>query len=74
MTLGLERIGRLLDELDHPERRLHGALVGGTNGKGSVVALVSAVLLVPAAILPVAVLGALVVGLAYAMKDAGDDC
>ncbi len=44
MTLGLERIGRLLDELDHPERRLHGALVGGTNGKGSVVALVSAVL------------------------------
>ena len=44
MTLGLERIGRLLDELDHPERRLRGALVGGTNGKGSVVALVSAVL------------------------------
>ncbi len=44
MTLGLERISRLLDELDHPERGLHGALVGGTNGKGSVVALVVAVL------------------------------
>ncbi len=44
MSLGLERIGRLLDELGHPEARLHGALVGGTNGKGSVVAMVRSVL------------------------------
>ncbi|MGH2489340.1 MAG: bifunctional folylpolyglutamate synthase/dihydrofolate synthase, partial [Candidatus Limnocylindria bacterium] len=44
VSLGLERIERLLARLDHPERRLHGALVGGTNGKGSVVALAGAVL------------------------------
>lgn len=44
ISLGLERISRLLDELDHPERRLRGALVGGTNGKGSVVAMARAVL------------------------------
>ncbi|HEY7526893.1 MAG TPA: Mur ligase family protein [Candidatus Limnocylindria bacterium] len=44
ISLGLERIGAILAELDHPERALHGALVGGTNGKGSVVAMVSAVL------------------------------
>ncbi|HEX2222258.1 MAG TPA: Mur ligase family protein [Candidatus Limnocylindria bacterium] len=42
--LGLERIGRLLDALDHPERGLRGALVGGTNGKGSVVALAGSAL------------------------------
>ncbi|MDP9271318.1 MAG: Mur ligase family protein [Chloroflexota bacterium] len=35
---------RLLDELEHPERTLRGALVGGTNGKGSVVAMVRSVL------------------------------
>ncbi len=35
---------RLLAELGHPERTLHGALVGGTNGKGSVVAMARAVL------------------------------
>lgn len=39
ISLGLARIEALLDELDHPERRLRGALIGGTNGKGSVVAL-----------------------------------
>jgi dihydrofolate synthase/folylpolyglutamate synthase len=44
ISLGLERIDAILAELDHPERALHGALVGGTNGKGSVVAMVSAVL------------------------------
>ncbi|MEK6191158.1 MAG: Mur ligase family protein [Chloroflexota bacterium] len=44
MSLGLARIERLLAGLDHPERQLHGALVGGTNGKGSVVALAGAVL------------------------------
>lgn len=44
ISLGLERIEALLDELGHPERRLRGALVGGTNGKGSVVALARSVL------------------------------
>jgi dihydrofolate synthase/folylpolyglutamate synthase len=44
ISLGLQRISAILDELDHPERDLHGALVGGTNGKGSVVAMVRSVL------------------------------
>ena len=44
VSLGLERVARLMAELDHPERRLRGALVGGTNGKGSVVAMVRSVL------------------------------
>lgn len=44
VSLGLERIERLLEALDHPERQLRGALVGGTNGKGSVVALAGAML------------------------------
>ena len=44
ISLGLERIEALLVELGHPERRLRGALVGGTNGKGSVVALARSVL------------------------------
>lgn len=39
ISLGLARIEALLEELGHPERRLRGALIGGTNGKGSVVAL-----------------------------------
>ncbi len=39
ISLGLERVVAILDRIDHPERRLRGALVGGTNGKGSVVAL-----------------------------------
>ncbi|HEX9635371.1 MAG TPA: Mur ligase family protein [Candidatus Limnocylindria bacterium] len=39
ISLGLERIAALLDELGHPERPLRGALIAGTNGKGSVVAL-----------------------------------
>jgi dihydrofolate synthase/folylpolyglutamate synthase len=37
-------VERLLDELGRPERNLRGALVGGTNGKGSVVAMVRSVL------------------------------
>ncbi len=44
VSLGLARINRLLAGLDHPERELRGALVAGTNGKGSVVALAGAVL------------------------------
>ena len=39
ISLGLERVEAILDELGHPERALRGALVGGTNGKGSVVAM-----------------------------------
>ena len=44
ISLGLDRIRALLEELGHPEASLRGALVGGTNGKGSVVALTAAVL------------------------------
>ncbi len=44
VSLGLERVSRLMAEVGHPERDLHGALVGGTNGKGSVVAMVRSVL------------------------------
>ena len=39
ISLGLARIEALLEELGNPQRSLHGALIGGTNGKGSVVAL-----------------------------------
>lgn len=44
VSMGLERIERLMAEVGHPERDLRGALVGGTNGKGSVVAMVRSVL------------------------------
>jgi dihydrofolate synthase/folylpolyglutamate synthase len=44
VSLGLERIAAMLDELDHPESGLHGGLIAGTNGKGSVVAMVRSVL------------------------------
>ncbi|MDQ2853818.1 MAG: Mur ligase family protein [Chloroflexota bacterium] len=44
ISLGLARIEALLDELGNPQRGLRGALVGGTNGKGSVVALARSVL------------------------------
>jgi dihydrofolate synthase/folylpolyglutamate synthase len=44
ISLGLERVERLMAELGHPERDLRGALVGGTNGKGSVVAMALSVL------------------------------
>jgi dihydrofolate synthase / folylpolyglutamate synthase len=44
ISLGLERVARLMAEVGHPERQLRGALVGGTNGKGSVVAMARAVL------------------------------
>ncbi|HSP64931.1 MAG TPA: cyanophycin synthetase [Candidatus Deferrimicrobium sp.] len=39
MKLGLERIEALLEVLGNPHKGLHGALVAGTNGKGSVCAL-----------------------------------
>ena len=44
VSLGLERVTRLMDEVGHPEAGLRGALVGGTNGKGSVVAMIGSVL------------------------------
>lgn len=42
VRLGLGRTRALLRELDHPERTVRGALVAGTNGKGSVLALADA--------------------------------
>ena len=44
MQAGLERIQALLDALGHPERRYRLVQVGGTNGKGSVSAMVAAML------------------------------
>ncbi len=44
INLGLARTNALLAALGQPERELRGALIAGTNGKGSVVALVGAAL------------------------------
>ena len=44
VRLGLGRTRALLHELGNPERTVRGALVGGTNGKGSVLALADAAL------------------------------
>ena len=44
IKLGLGRTRALLRELDHPERTVRGALVAGTNGKGSVLALAGSAL------------------------------
>ena len=44
IRLGLTRIRALLRRLGNPERGLPGVLIGGTNGKGSVQALVAAAL------------------------------
>jgi dihydrofolate synthase / folylpolyglutamate synthase len=41
---GLERIGKLMERFDHPERRLKFIHVAGTNGKGSVCAYLTSVL------------------------------
>ena len=41
---GLESIGRLLDELHHPERQLKIIHIAGTNGKGSIFAFLSSIL------------------------------
>ncbi|MCP9848232.1 folylpolyglutamate synthase/dihydrofolate synthase family protein [Cyanobium sp. Morenito 9A2] len=40
VDLGLERLATALAELDHPERRFVAVQVAGTNGKGSISALV----------------------------------
>src|SRR3954470_5930934 len=42
VRLGLGRTRALLRELGNPEQAVRGALVGGTNGKGSVLALAGA--------------------------------
>ena len=44
MKLGLERMRAILDELGHPERGKRGALIAGTNGKGSTSAFLEAIL------------------------------
>jgi folylpolyglutamate synthase/dihydrofolate synthase len=44
IKLGLGRTRALLRELDHPERTVRGALIAGTNGKGSVLALAESAL------------------------------
>ncbi|HYM83514.1 MAG TPA: bifunctional folylpolyglutamate synthase/dihydrofolate synthase, partial [Candidatus Dormibacteraeota bacterium] len=44
IRLGLGRIRAILGELGDPQRGLRGALVAGTNGKGSVLALGAAAL------------------------------
>jgi dihydrofolate synthase/folylpolyglutamate synthase len=44
VRLGLERIRRLLRDLGDPQLATRGALVAGTNGKGSVLALAGSVL------------------------------
>lgn len=42
--LGLERVGRLLDALGNPEGKFRVISVAGTNGKGSVAAMVASIL------------------------------
>src|SRR6478609_5585325 len=44
IRLGLGRTRALLRALDHPERSVRGALIAGTNGKGSVLALTDSAL------------------------------
>ncbi|HZL63116.1 MAG TPA: bifunctional folylpolyglutamate synthase/dihydrofolate synthase, partial [Pseudolabrys sp.] len=45
IDLSLERVERLLAALDHPERRLPPVIhVAGTNGKGSTIAFMRAIL------------------------------
>ncbi len=45
IELGLERMQRLLERLDHPERKLPPVIhVAGTNGKGSTIAYLRAIL------------------------------
>jgi len=44
IRLGLGRMRALLGRLGDPQQRLHGVLIGGTNGKGSVAAMTTAML------------------------------
>jgi len=45
MTLGLGNIRALLKRLGHPEKEFRSVLIAGTNGKGSVTAMLSSILL-----------------------------
>jgi len=42
--LGLGPIKRLLERIDNPQRMYPGVLIGGTNGKGSIAAILSSIL------------------------------
>ena len=44
MKLGIERTRAILDRLGNPERGLRGALIAGTNGKGSTAACLASIL------------------------------
>jgi len=44
MNLGLDRMEWMLEQLDHPERRLRTIHIGGTNGKGSTLSYLSYIL------------------------------
>ncbi len=44
IKLGLDRMRAILDELGHPERGRRGALIAGTNGKGSTSAFLESIL------------------------------
>lgn len=44
IKLGLDRMHAFLDELGHPERGKRGALIAGTNGKGSTSAFLESIL------------------------------
>ena len=44
MKLGTERTAAILDRLGNPERGLNGALIAGTNGKGSTAACLASIL------------------------------
>src|SRR5215470_5455309 len=44
IKLGLDNMRAILDELGHPERQFKAAHIAGTNGKGSVTAMVDAAL------------------------------
>src|SRR3989442_11373582 len=44
MKLGTERTRAILDHLGNPERGLRGALIAGTNGKGSTAACLASIL------------------------------
>lgn len=45
IKLGLERMRTILESLGHPEASLTGALIAGTNGKGSTAAMLAAILM-----------------------------
>ena len=44
VKLGLETIRKLLAKCNHPERKFAALHIGGTNGKGSTVAMTAAIL------------------------------